>query len=269
MLENLFAKKPVLDDEAIAWMFEGFSWALKNLGGENFKENTILVEPSNRHFPGRETSEHGMAQLIFEQVKQYAGVSHWPCQLIDRATFEESGLSILNIRNVLASQSGEQPVPLLIPYEPLQARNPEVMIANYAYTIAYHMADLSPEPLPCKDDQWPYFLELIAVYLGFGVMMVNTALPQRGGGCGSCRSPLMERHGFLSENEVTYALAIFCVLKGISAKDVAPLIKKHERPFLKKAMKDVAERSGQIQVLTALENGKGQTEGGRFLPAPS
>lgn len=253
MLSNLFQKKPVLDDEAAEWLFQGFSWVMRNFGSDVFFQQTVLVEPSNRHFPGQENSEHTMAALILERVKGFAGVEHWPCQLVDRHSFDETTGPVSNIHQVLKSINGDDSHSLLILYEPLQARNPEVMIANYAYILAYHLADLAQEPPPCDEEQWPYLLELIGVYLGFGIMFVNTAQPKRSGGCGSCRSPLMERKGYLSEDEVTYVLAIFCALKNIPAKEVVPFIKSYQRSFLKKSIQDVLSRTTPLNALKSIE----------------
>ena len=244
MLGSLFKKEPVLDEEVIEWLFHAYAWTFRNIGSGDSFGKTQLIEPSNRFFPGRETSEQGMAGLIFDQVKAYAGVSDWPCQLINRHAYDEEQWPAVSIHDALAGGR-----PLLILYEPLQARTPEVMIANYAYILAYHLVDLAQEPLPCEQEQWTCLLELIGVYLGFGVMFVNTASPERGGGCGRCWSPLMERQGQLSENEVSYALAIFCALKNIPAKQVTPLLKSYQRGFFKRALNDVLARQDRMEMM--------------------
>ncbi len=257
MFSALFKSKPVLADEAVEWLFDGFSWALGNFGSKDFFEKTLLVEPSNRHFPGQEENEHKMAALIFERVKAYAGVSHWPCELIDRHEYDETSGGDGCIQQKGSKKGLAESGSLSVLYEPLQARNPEAMIANFAYTLAYHLANTAKESPPCDGEQWPYLLELIGVYLGFGIMFVNTALPKRSGGCGRCRSPLVERHGHLSEDEVTYALAIFCALKNIPAKVVTPRIKNYQRTFLKKAIRDVLSRTDDLEKLRTIACGGG------------
>ncbi len=46
-------------------------------------------------------------------------------------------------------------------------------------------------------------------------MFANSAFTFRGS-CGSCYNPNATRDTYLSEQEATYALAIFAVLKGIT-----------------------------------------------------
>ena len=68
--------------------------------------------------------------------------------------------------------------------------------------------------------------------MGFGVMMANSAYTFRGG-CGSCFNAASNRQANLTENEIIFALAMFCKLKKITAKEGTLHLKKHfKRPFL-------------------------------------
>lgn len=81
---NLFKRnKQLLDEEIIEWIFDCFAWTLEEFDQDVFVNETILVVPDNKHFPGKETSADGMASLIFDQVKSYASMTHWPTQLYD------------------------------------------------------------------------------------------------------------------------------------------------------------------------------------------
>ena len=254
MLGNLFKKQPLLPEDAVQWLFDGFAWSLKNFGSDVFYNETVLVEPSDKFFPGKENSTEGVAKQIFSQASNYAGLGHWPYRLIDHHEFDETTETTANIHQALQSLNQETITPLTFLYEPQQTRNPEVMIANYTLTLAHHLAYLAEDKPPCDDDQWPHMMELVATYLGFGIVFVNTALPRAGGGCGSCRTPGMERHGHLSETEATYALAIFCALKEIPAKKACPLVKSHLKSFLKKAIANAQEHTEMIAKLKAIDS---------------
>lgn len=75
MLFGLLGSKPVLDEVTIQWMRDTFAWARKNFEARVFDEETILVTPSNAHFPGRSDSPQDMAEMILQQVKQHAGAA--------------------------------------------------------------------------------------------------------------------------------------------------------------------------------------------------
>ena len=85
MFSKFLKPKALLDEETTLWLFDTFAWALRNLEARVFYDETILVTPSNQHFPGRENSAHGMANLIFSQVKEFAGLKHWPTKLTNIA----------------------------------------------------------------------------------------------------------------------------------------------------------------------------------------
>ena len=83
---GLFNKTPCLEEFSSQWLLDAFSWAQKNFNSDLFYSHTVLVLPNNQFFPGREDSADGMANLIFDQVKQYAAISHWPTRIEDQNT---------------------------------------------------------------------------------------------------------------------------------------------------------------------------------------
>lgn len=195
-----------------------------------------------------------MAQLILTHVKKYAGLDYVPCRIVNHREFDQAPQALANMQQVMQGLQAGNSTALTLLYEPQQIGNPNAMVANYAHALAYHLGSLAQSPAPCDEEQWPHMMELLAVYMGFGIMFVNTARPKVNVGCGSCNNPAMERKGALDEMEVIYALAIFCALKGIPAKEVVPHIKSYLRPWLKKAIKDVEQRSDALARLKAINS---------------
>lgn len=265
MLE-FFKKKPLLDEVSTQWLFDAYGWALRQFGAEVFFRETVLVTPTNRHFPGQENSAEGMASLIFDRVKAYARVEHWPHCLVDGTTYVPEGIPRLvageHLRGSAALVPTEPGASLIIPYNPHQIAKPESLIASYAYVVAYYLGQLANEPPPGGEAYWPYATELLGVFMGFGLMFANTAYTFRGG-CGSCYNPLAERTAFLSQDEVTYALALFSALKGIDNKEVLPHLKKYLQPVYKRASNEIRGRASQLSALRAVVSASSQTHGGR------
>ena len=81
MLDLFNQNRQLLDEDIIEWIFSTYAWAFEQFDKDVFVNETELVIPDNKHFPGRETTAEGMANLIFDQVKGYAGMAHWPTQL--------------------------------------------------------------------------------------------------------------------------------------------------------------------------------------------
>ncbi|WP_455204034.1 hypothetical protein [Kaarinaea lacus] len=254
---SLFKTKPVLDVDATHWIFDAFTWSLRNFEADVFYNETILVTPTNQHFPGRENSIDGMANLILDQVKQYAGLQHWPCRLLDPNAPVAEEPPKVSIAGPLRGAKGIVPATvneantLLVPFNPQQISKPEALIASYAHVLAHYLATTTQDPPPGGEEFWPHATEIVAIFMGFGVMIANSAYTFRGG-CGSCYNPLAERSAFLSQDEATYALALFCVLKGIPNQDVLPHIKKYLRPTFKNAVKEIKEKAGELAKLKSV-----------------
>lgn len=269
---NLFnQKKQLLDEDIIEWIFNCYAWAFKQFDKDVFDNETCLVIPDNKHFPGKEASADGMANLIFEQVKNYAGMRHWPTYLVNlessngqvpasqpvqiSGALRGKNVTINNSQNAMPLSSFPQINPaenkIVFTYHPQQLKSPEGIIAHFAHGLSFHLASTANTPPPGGEDYVPMATELTGIFMGFGLMFANSAVAKRSGGCGSCAAPGPVRQVFLSEEEVTYALAVFCHLKGIQSRQASRHLKKYLRGFFKDAMKDCQQR---------LENNSNQAE---------
>ncbi|MDF1530171.1 MAG: hypothetical protein P1R74_13710 [Sedimenticola sp.] len=256
-LFSLFkSQKEVLDEASINWQFEVFAWALREFDADLFFSNTLLVTPTNEHFPGRVDSAEGMASLIFDQVKQYAQLAHWPCQLVPRSDYDPSQQGRVAIAGALRGQEGiAQPdadACLIIAYNPNQVGNPEALIGELAYTLAYYLSSMAKEPPPGGSDNWPHACEILTVFLGFGLMQANTAFNFRKAGCGSCSSAAASRESHLSQYDLTYVLALFTALKSLPEKQVLRHLKKSLRGYFKAALRDILGREEVLERLKFL-----------------
>ena len=254
MFFGLFDNTPLLDQASEQWLFDAYAWALDNFDAGLFYSDTQLVLPSNEFFPGRADNADEMANLMFDQVKRYAGVSHWPTYVVDHAQSGGSDAPRVEIKGDLRGPGGIpydaptiiESLPIL--YNPQQISNPEGMIASFAHTLAHYLGQFSQSEPPGGKEYWPHVTELLAVFLGFGVMVANSAYTFKGG-CGSCYNPGAVRDAYLSEVESTYALAIFASLQGIPPGAVTPHLKKHLRGIYRKASKGIQQHPHDMEHL--------------------
>jgi len=269
---NLFNRnQQLLDEDIIQWIFETYTWAMRQFDKTVFYQESTLVLPNNEYFPGKETSAEGMASLIFEQVKQYAGMAHWPTFLFNVETGADKfpmspplsvrgqlrgkgAIAEFTTEIVMQSAMPQSTLPLgtgpaatnnrlTFTYHPQQLKSPEGIIAHFAQGLSNHLVNASNSPPPGGSDYLPMASELVGIFMGFGVIFANSAVVQRAGGCGRCggaQSPV--RDVVLSKEETSYALAVFCQLKGIDSGKASKHLKKHLRGFFKAAVKDCQKR---------------------------
>ncbi len=234
---GLFKSKPLVDEDSARWIESVFQWALTNFDADVFHQHTQLVLPTNDYFPGRADSVEAMAQNLFDHTIVFAGLSNWPCQLVDQRSIEQlppPNLSNADGRRGISESSSV--TQLTIPYNHLQVKDPQTMVSSYATTLGSYLASTAVQPAPADEQQWPLVAELVGIYLGFGVMFANTAFSFKGG-CGGCRTAAQSRTAYLSQDEATYALALFCQKKQIGADQVTPHLKSHLRKIFKKTLK--------------------------------
>lgn len=259
MVFGFFNKQPVIDSSSSEWIFDAFGWALHNFDADLFYSDTVLVRPTNEFFPGRVDSVHGMAESIFERVKFYAGISHWPTKVLDQSVCQLIESQQVQIQGALRGPHGiavepeEDSQRLVIPYNPQQINNPEGMIATYAHILSHHMGQMAKTPPPGGIDYWPQATELLAVFLGFGLLFANSAYNFRGG-CGSCYNPYAQRDAYLSEVEATYALALFCHLKGIPNSVVTAHLKRHLRGTYRQSVKEISDKAPEVGHLKQIKH---------------
>lgn len=257
MFFNLFSRAPLLDEASVQWLFDTYAWALKSFDAALFRDDTVLVQPNDRFFPGRVDSVEGMAQLICDRVKGYANIGHWPTRLLDARQCQLETSPQLLLDGPVRLRDGQEPagvelaqrLPIL--YDPALINNPEGMIASFAHTFAHYLSTLAEEPPPGGEESWAQTTEVLAGFLGFGLLMANSAYNVRIPRCGSCAPQPVDRQSFLSQYDTTYALAIFCVLKGIQNPQVLPHLKSSLRGFYKRAVKDVMGRETMLKALQA------------------
>ena len=247
MLFGLLDRRPLLDEAYAGWMFDVYAWALSNFDPVMFRDETQLVTPSNQHFPGRASSPEEMANLIFDRVIAYAGMQHWPLKLLPPGscvleTVAEARM-VTSARGSRAAAAEVATASMTISYDPDYLNNPEAMIAVFAHTLAHYLGTSAKRPPPGGTENWPHVTEILAVFLGFGLMFANTALVLPRGGC--CGGPVVRRQAYVSQDDITYALAIFSALKGLPQNQVSKHLKKSLRGHFKQALREVRGKYAQ------------------------
>ncbi len=253
---GLFKSKNVLDEGSTQWILDTYAWALSHLNGEQFLQQTQLVLPNNQFFPDQADSPDEKAQLILQRIQGYCGMSQWPCTVQSVALqVEATAPPQVRIEGPLRSPDTtvacENDETILIPYDPNALRQPDILIASMAQNLAALLCRAIPTPPPGGPEYLPAAIDLTAIFLGFGLFMTNNAFNiQRG--CSSCSGPSVQMMGELTEEQMCYALALFCHLKGIEKRQVLPYLKKTLHQVFKQSLKEFGQKAHELTQLTHL-----------------
>mgnify|MGYP006082302389 FL=1 len=243
MLANLFKSTPIIDESSKYWILDTFVWALENFELSTFKNDTQLVLPTNDFYPDNVCNVHDMAQSIFDQTIHYAGLQHWPIILVKPNDYVQKKLPLLQFLDAKRGDLVSFTLPVTagqniqVSYNPNQVNQPQVLVASFAQSFAMIMIIQSGKTPPGGTNFIPQAVDLVACFMGFGVMLSNTAY-QFKGGCGSCFNPKANRNVALSEDDMIYCLALFCVLKDLKIKSIVVHLKSHLRSTFKRAYKE-------------------------------
>jgi len=252
LFSALFHRKPPLDENSIRWMFEAYGWAFRNFPANVFFDQTQLVLADDRFFPMKVKSIQGQAETVFARVVEYAGMAHWSWQVADSTHYHVRG-EVEIPEGARQGFSGMRKVPMKEPlpviYEARWVGNLEMLVAGFSHTLAQYLVRVARELPPGGAVNWPHAIDLLTIFLGFGVPHVNSLSlfhPSRSG-------EVPEKKDHLSQWDAAYALAIFCVLKKIPSRDATVALKRPLRSFFRRAMVDVQLRQDRTPELWSNE----------------
>ncbi len=241
---SFFTPKPIVSPASAAWIEACFAWANEHFDGHKFLHNTRLIQPTNQDFPGRVDSPTAMAATVLNHVMNYSGVTQCPWRLA-HLTAEAPSLPPLLPLNPnqrsgdLAAQQWAPGEFLPVYFHPEQCKQPGDLAATFATVLAQHMIIQARQTPPGGLEFFSNAAEVLAVFLGFGVLLANSAYNFRGS-CAKCYNPMANRQAELTEAEVVYALALFINSKNIPPKEATRHLKPHLKSLLKKADRYIA-----------------------------
>jgi hypothetical protein len=243
MLAKLFSPKEIIDQNTQNWIFDTFAWAIENFDINVLKNDSRLVLPTNEFYPGTVSSIDEMAQAMFINTKKYTGMQNWPIQLTSNPPIAQTAIEDLRLGAIIRGEQADVALnltsePLMLGYNPNQVNQPQDLIAGISQALASILV-ISNKALPPGGKEYlPQAIDLVACFMGFGVIFANTAYQFRGG-CGSCNNASLNRQAALTEPETIYALALFCVLKKQPMKDVKGHLKTHLKKDFVNAYKSI------------------------------
>jgi len=256
---GLFKHQPLLEQTSAGWIFETFEWALSYYDHYEFFKRSRLIQPTNEFFAGNVDSVHNKAENIFRHTLNYSGLVHWPFQLQkpehyqaiqspQLALFDLERDSVNRNLPVIRSEA-----PLYISYNPQQTLKPEDLSSSFAHILAQNLVFQSQQLPPGGPDYFAEGTEVLAIFMGFGVMLANSAYTFRGG-CGSCYNRQSNRQATLSEDEVIFSLALYCRLKQIPTSEATRHLKKYLKSSYKRALKQIENQTQSLDKLLKFDN---------------
>jgi len=262
------------DARSIEWTFAAFRWWLENFGGFAEFAHTSLVTPTPEDFPVTDTNqEHELAEDYFEFVKEHARAPAWRFAL-EAVPSLDVGEILKGMPHGLTSQPVEtEPPPeiddggdLVIPYDPKQLADPQGLVATFARGVSHYLFNSGSEDLPDPHVNRECYIDIGAVFLGFGVFLANTAFRSQQLESGVMIGWSYQRQGALSQADVSFALAVFASLLEFPDRDVLEHLNAGPRDLVKASLRELRRRGlGDLERLRTIASTRGA---GPYRTAP-
>lgn len=229
-----FRRKPLLDAAAERWHLDNFAWLVRNHGKRSRFAEARLVLPSQDFFAADGQEGHALAVKLFEQVKAYSGMGE---------------------ADIALRLAGSPPSRLGTPevtYAAETLGHPQSLIATLAHELAGHLlAAGTGEAPPIGPQGEEHLTDLTAVYLGFGVLLANSAFNMQAHADGWSYT----RQGYLPEQDLVFALAIFLVVKQLDPAPALHYLKAELGAMLRKALRDLQSYKSEIAAMRLAGSG--------------
>ena len=255
---NIFKTPHVVEVSTADNIFESFHWVIDNFDASTFVNHTQLVLPNSTFFPDRTNNEFDIAKSICHRLLEYSGLTHWPFKLVPWDQFHQNPPPLLELdcsarphtpgaeaTKEIAVDNSEQ---LLLSYSSAMMKKPMDLVASMSNLVSQHYLLQSRQIPPAGPESFNETAEIISIFMGFGVLVANSAYTFRGS-CASCYDASANRSAALSENEAVFALALFTLLKEIPASRATTELKPHLRGTFKKAVKQIKANETDYQAL--------------------
>jgi hypothetical protein len=235
-----------VDPPVEEWLLETSRWLINWLGGRRWLADRPLVLPTERFFARADDQGAARARRLFASVKALTDMQEVDCVLLEHEGTPSSDLGGLAYQVFTKGapagtfvREGNQPV---ITYAAHLASDPKSLIATFAHELAHLRLATVGTPPPGGWDHLELATDLCAVLMGFGVFLANSAFTFTRRTDFDRQGWSTRRQGYLSENALTFALAVFLALRGDDGAEAHQYLKPHLAQQLDKAMRRIRSK---------------------------
>lgn len=225
-------------EERALWLYQHYRWLEQNLPQKQSPAKTIVVLATKEFFPDRYRHDHDSAVRVFDRIRELMGILDWPCRLEREEDFERTVHSDLRRGGVIGESSsvgaaGTFSVPskdeVVITYSSLQLKNPIGLVATLAHELCHYLLATVAEEPPGSWESLEPITDLAAVVEGFGIFLCDSAFQFSQWTSNDQQGWSFQKTGYLTEVELGFALAVFCVRNRTDPSVIARALKPNAR----------------------------------------
>ncbi|MEM1267917.1 MAG: hypothetical protein AAGI50_18070 [Pseudomonadota bacterium] len=229
----IWRRRAVSDLEA-EWVIDRFAWLVTTLGPRTFFRHTRLVLPTQRYFPDGLGGAGVRPGPLFDEIRAYLGVNHWPVKLVELP--DGPGLS----QPIAGTFYEDEEGPAIVSYNPGLLKRPNAFIGTMAHELSHYILAPHVESAPGGESEHEELTDLAVIYAGFGLIDLLASRDQ-------------SRHGYLTTSVRAYALATFLRLKAVDAAVCGPYMSGGLQRALARALAQRDDRADELVILKGMD----------------
>jgi len=246
-------------EERAIWLYQHYRWLERHLPTRQSVGRGKWVVPTGEFFPDPYASDHASAELLFRRVKSLMGMDDWHCQFVQRRDADKDLQADLAHSGILGDSSSKGAAgtfsmshdrEVVISYSASSLKDPQALIATLAHELCHYLVERVAAEPPGTWQELEPLTDLSAVLEGFGLFLCNTAFQFKQWTTFDRQGWSFSRKGYLTEAELGFSLAIFCVRNRLDAGIAARALKPNPREVFVDALDYIAD----------LEDAESQTE---------
>jgi hypothetical protein len=223
-------KKSNIDADDETWQLACWAWLDQHCGSVTRPEHPGLVLPDAKTFPRTNAKGTALAQHYLTNLQHIYGMADWPVTLVEQAPSREPPKSIafaeLSSRSALGTYSRHGNA-ARITYDPALLNKPLQLVATLAHELAHYRLEAIAVPPPGGWDMVEFATDLTVAHAGLGLFGANAARTFETFTDFDRQGWSSQRAGYLTENEWTFALALFTHQRAISPAGLKPHLKDY------------------------------------------
>jgi hypothetical protein len=240
---RLFRPKPPVKEDEFEWLVACFAWLRTVLADAHIRPEFVL--PDHPLLIGAKTGPE-----LFDAVRQLMGMSEWDCELeMVEKREEEPELYLIEDPGALGTFSVEQDTPV-IRYRSDMLRDPDGLAGTFAHELCHYLLMGLGDP-PGGPELEELATDCCAAYLGFGVLLANSAKQIETTSYGWASAWSTRTSGYLSESAFVTATAMFAQLHGYAPDTAAKALKPYLQRDYSKAVKTISDRYPDFRATVA------------------
>lgn len=229
---RLFPPKPPIDRDEFDWLVACFAWLRTVLDDREVRPPLVL--PADRAIAAATTGPE-----LFAAVRDLLGMADWACRLERVEEFDAGDVRLVQEGSSACGTFSVENGEAVIRYDAGMLRNPDALAATFAHELCHYLLLGHGDP-PGGPDLLEHATDCAAAYVGFGVFQANAARHFEQWQEGTMAGWRASTAGYLSEQALVTATAMFAALRGYPLEEAEGALKPYLRGDLRKAGKAVA-----------------------------